>query len=83
MSLAPANWELMKKAVAIRNEINPSVLLIGNGDVESIEEGKRLALETGCDGIMIGRAVFGNPWLFALIILLLTAEWVIRKREGL
>jgi len=64
MSLVPANWELMKKAVEIRNKINPSVLLIGNGDVESVEEGKRLATETGCDGIMIGRGLFGNPWLF-------------------
>lgn len=65
MSLVPANWELMKKAVEIRNRINPDVLLIGNGDVESVEEGKQLALETGCDGIMIGRGMFGNPWVFA------------------
>jgi len=64
LSLAPANWELMKKAAEIRNRINPEVLLIGNGDVKSIEEGKRLAAETGCDGIMIGRAVLGNPWIF-------------------
>ena len=67
LSLAPANWELMKKAVEIRNKINPSVLLIGNGDVQNIEEGKRLAEETGCDGIMIGRAMFGNPWIFERI----------------
>jgi len=64
LSLAPANWELMKKAVEIRNRINPSVLLIGNGDVKSLEEGNRLASETGCDGIMIGRAMLGNPWFF-------------------
>ena len=64
LSLAPANWELMKKAVEIRNKINPEVLLIGNGDVGSLEEGKRLAKETGCDGIMIGRGMFGNPWVF-------------------
>ena len=64
LSLAPANWELMKKAVEIRNKINPNVILIGNGDVTSREEGERLAAETGCDGIMIGRAMFGNPWLF-------------------
>ena len=64
LSLVPANWEFMKKAVAIRNKINPKVLLIGNGDVASIGKGKRLAEETGCDGIMIGRAVFGNPWVF-------------------
>jgi len=64
LSLVPADWELMKKAVEIRNRINPDVLIIGNGDVKSIEEGKHLAKETGCDGIMIGRAMFGNPWIF-------------------
>ena len=64
LSLAPANWEFMKKAVEIRNKINPNVILIGNGDVENVEEGKRLVSETGCDGIMIGRGMFGNPWIF-------------------
>lgn len=65
MSNVPANWELMKKAVEIRNRINPGVLLIGNGDVTSIEQGKSLVAETGCDGAMIGRGMFGNPWVFA------------------
>jgi len=65
MSLVPANWELMKKAVEIRNRINPEVILIGNGDVTSVEEGRRLVLESGCDGVMIGRGMFGNPWVFA------------------
>lgn len=65
MSLVPANWELMKKAVEIRNRINPAVLLIGNGDVESIEQGRHLVRESGCDGAMIGRGMFGNPWVFA------------------
>ena len=55
----------MKKAVAIRNKVAPGVLLIGNGDIESLEEGRQLAAETGCDGIMIGRGMFGNPWVFA------------------
>ncbi|MDP2655654.1 MAG: tRNA-dihydrouridine synthase [bacterium] len=65
MSLVPAGWELMKKAVEIRNKINPNVLLIGNGDVQDIEHGRQLASETGCEGIMIGRGMFGNPWVFA------------------
>ncbi|MCX6787086.1 MAG: tRNA-dihydrouridine synthase, partial [Candidatus Kaiserbacteria bacterium] len=65
LSLVPANWELMKKAVEIRNRVNPKVFLIGNGDIGSIEEGKRLAEETDCDGVMLGRAMFGNPWVFA------------------
>jgi tRNA-dihydrouridine synthase len=65
MSLVPADWELMKKAVEIRNKINPNVLLIGNGDVTDLEQGKQLAVESGCEGIMIGRGMFGNPWVFA------------------
>jgi len=65
LSLVRADWELMKKAVAIRNKVAPGVLLIGNGDIESLEEGRQLAAETGCDGIMIGRGMFGNPWVFA------------------
>jgi len=64
MSLVPANWELMKKAVALRDRLNPDVLLIGNGDVGSLEEGKQRVAETGCDGVMIGRGMFGNPWVF-------------------
>ena len=65
MSLVPADWESMKKAVALRDRLAPRVLLIGNGDVASLEEGRHLAAETGCDGIMIGRGIFGNPWVFA------------------
>ena len=64
LSLVPAQWELMKKAVEIRNRLNPDVLLIGNGDVLNVEQGKQLAEETGCNGIMIGRGMFGNPWVF-------------------
>jgi len=65
MSVAPADWRHMKKAVELRGKLAPDVLLIGNGDVESLEQAKHLASETGCDGVMVGRGVFGNPWLFA------------------
>lgn len=65
MSLVPANWELMKKAVEIRNRINPSVLLIGNGDLQNLEDAQTKITESGCDGAMFGRAMFGNPWIFA------------------
>ena len=64
MSLVPAGWELMKKAVEIRNKINPNILLIGNGDVQDLEDAKNKVAEFGCDGIMFGRAMFGNPWVF-------------------
>ncbi|MHB1769693.1 MAG: tRNA dihydrouridine synthase [Minisyncoccota bacterium] len=65
MSLVPANWELMKKAVAIRNRVNPAVLLIGNGDVKDIADAKAKVVESGCDGAMLGRAMFGNPCVFS------------------
>jgi nifR3 family TIM-barrel protein len=64
MSLVPARWEHVKEVVEIRNKMGVKTKIIGNGDVASLEHGKLLAKETGCDGIMVGRAVFGNPWFF-------------------
>jgi tRNA-dihydrouridine synthase len=65
MSDVPARWEHIKRAVEIRDEMKLKTLIIGNGDVKSLREGKEKAKETGCDGIMIGRGIFGNPWLFS------------------
>jgi len=65
MSFAPADWEQMKKAVEIRSRVNPKVLLIGNGDVQNLEDARIKIAESGCDGAMLGRAMFGNPWVFA------------------
>lgn len=65
MSNVPAHWELMKRIVEIRNEINKNTLIIGNGDVLDLEDARKKMEETGCDGVMLGRAIFGNPWLFA------------------
>lgn len=65
MSLVPARWEHVKEVVDIRNKMGLKTKIIGNGDVESLEQGRKRALETGCDGIMIGRGIFGNPWLFS------------------
>ena len=65
MSAVPAQWERVKRAVEIRNEMNSDTLIIGNGDVRDIAEARVKAAETGCDGVMLGRAIYGNPWLFA------------------
>jgi nifR3 family TIM-barrel protein len=65
MSKVPANWDIIKKAVEIRDDLKSDTLIFGNGDVESVEDAKRKALESGCDGVMIGRGMFGNPWIFA------------------
>lgn len=65
MSKVKAHWDLMPKVIALRDKISPETLIIGNGDVESIEDGKEKAKKSGCDGIMIGRGIFGNPFLFS------------------
>src|SRR3990167_4780072 len=65
MSLVSADWEQMKRAVEIRNRVNPKVLLIGNGDIRDRRDGEQKAEEFGADGIMVGRGMFGNPWIFA------------------
>jgi tRNA-dihydrouridine synthase len=64
MSRVPADWDYVKRVVEIRNKMKVRTKIIGNGDVKDIEDGKKKAKETGCDGIMVGRAIFGNPWLF-------------------
>jgi len=62
MSKVPAHWEAIKQAVDIAK--GTGVLIIGNGDVKDLEDAQKKAELTGCDGIMIGRGIFGNPWLF-------------------
>lgn len=64
MSKVPAQWERVKRAVEIRNEMGAKTLIVGNGDVLSLEDGRRKASLSGADGVMIGRALFGNPWFF-------------------
>lgn len=65
MSQVKAHWEVMPEIIRMRNEISPETLIIGNGDVNSIEEAKEKCREYGCDGIMIGRGIFGKPWFFS------------------
>ena len=65
MSKVPAHWEMMRRIVEIRNEMKSKTLILGNGDVLNIDDARRKCEETGCDGIMLGRAIFGNPFLFA------------------
>lgn len=64
MSKVPAHWELMPRVVALRDEVSPETLIIGNGDVLSLSDAREKAAMCGCDGVMLGRAVFGAPWLF-------------------
>lgn len=64
MSAVPAHWELASRVVALRDTHSPGTQVLGNGDVKTLGEAKERALESGLDGIMLGRAIFGNPWLF-------------------
>ena len=64
MSAVPAHWEHMPRIVALRDKLSPETLIIGNGDATSIADACEKAQLSGCDGVMLGRAIFGNPWLF-------------------
>jgi nifR3 family TIM-barrel protein len=62
-----ANWDYIRQA---KEAVN--IPVIGNGDVATPEDAKRMIEETGCDGVMIGRAALGNPWMLYRTIEYLT-----------
>lgn len=64
LSQVPANWDYVKRVVALRDRLAPNTVIIGNGDVADRSDGLDKAAQSRCDGIMIGRALFGNPWIF-------------------
>ena len=53
-----ADWNIIKQV-----KENVSIPVIGNGDIKSVYDAKRMIDETNCDAVMIGRAALGNPWL--------------------
>lgn len=65
LSLVPAVWDRVRRAVAIRDAMGSKTLIIGNGDTRDIADAREKAAEAGCEGVMLGRAIFGNPWLFS------------------
>jgi nifR3 family TIM-barrel protein len=65
MSDVPAHWDRVARAVEIRNDLKSSALIVGNGDVKDLNDAREKAAQTNCDGVMLGRAIFGNPWLFS------------------
>ena len=57
-----ADWDIIRQ---VKEAV--SIPVIGNGDVDSPERAKEMLEMTGCDGIMVGRAAQGNPWIFSRI----------------
>lgn len=62
MSKVPAHWDLIGEIAAMGHEVG--TLVVGNGDVMSYQDGLEKAAQYGVDGIMVGRGVFHNPWIF-------------------
>lgn len=58
-----ANWDIIRQV-----KENVSIPIIGNGDITSYLDAKKMMEETKCDAIMIGRKAIGNPWIFKEIL---------------
>lgn len=62
LSRVPTHWDQIALAASMAK--GSEIKIIGNGDVLSLDEGKKLSEKYDLDGIMVGRAVMGNPWFF-------------------
>lgn len=69
-----ADWNIIKQ---VKEAV--SIPVIGNGDVKSALDAKRMLEETGCDAVMIGRAVLGNPWIIRECITYLETGELLEK----
>jgi nifR3 family TIM-barrel protein len=58
----PANWDTIREIKEV-----VQIPVIGNGDIHSKKDVQRMIRQTSCDGVMIGRAAIGNPWIFSEI----------------
>ncbi len=87
MSDVPAHWELMPEIIKLRDEVQANIepkdrtLIIGNGDVESVEDGAEKMKKYGGDGVMIGRGIFGKPWVFENMEKVRNTKYEIRNKS--
>jgi len=65
LSKVPADWGLIGQAVKLRDSLSPKTLIVGNGDVQSRAQAEELAANYHLDGVMVGRGIFHDPFLFA------------------
>ncbi len=65
LSKVPADWQAIAKIRGLRDKLSPATLIVGNGDVMNRDQGEKLAKKHNLDGIMIGRGIFSDPFVFA------------------
>lgn len=63
LSKVPAQWEHIKIPIELAKGTN--IPIMGNGDVTDLTDAREKVKEYGIDGVMLGRAIFGRPWLFS------------------
>lgn len=64
MSKTPPHWEVFDQIIALRDKLSPGTLIVGNGDILTRQDGLKLAKKYNLDGIMIGRGIFADPYIF-------------------
>lgn len=64
LSKVPNHWEEIAKVIEIKKQLNLTLPILGNGDVVSLLQAQDLIHKYDLDGVMIGRGVFANPWIF-------------------